>query len=397
MTSAAKSSNEPAKRSLEILRNPKALWELVRDSVSAWVDDFAPSMGAAISYYSVFSIAPLLLIVIAIAGLVLGRDAASGKIFEQLQGLMGNEGAAAIQGMVKSASSPGKSVLATVIGVVTLLLGATTVFTELQTSLDRIWRAPAAKKKEGIWNLLRSRVLSFGMILGIGFLLLITLVVSAGLATIGSMWAPLFGGWEILAHILDFLVSFAVVTALFAMIYKWLPRAKIAWHDVWIGAAATALLFTIGKLLIGLYIGKSSVTSGFGAAGSLVVLLVWVYYSSQIFLLGAEFAWVYSFRYGSRRGEKPPEPAVPASSDVPKQKRADPPEAAPPRRGARVSTSSGRGSAVAAGKMAKTKQGRNAERPRSVKWAIVGLVLAWARGRSGNKRTEGLRRNDVSG
>ena len=291
------------------MSNPQPLWRLARDSVSAWVDDFAPSMGAAISYYTVFSIAPLLLIVIAVAGLVLGRDAASGQLFAQLQGLLGDDGAAAIQGMVKSASSSGKSFLATAVGVVTLLFGATTVFAELQSSLDRIWKAPAAEKKEGLWNLLRTRVLSFGMILTIGFLLLISLVVSAGVAALGSWWAPLFAGWEILLQIVNFISSFVVVTALFAMIYKWLPRAKIGWRDVWIGAAATSLLFTIGKFLIGLYIGKSSVVSGFGAAGSLVVVLVWVYYSAQIFLLGAEFTWVYAFRHGSRRGEERPQPA----------------------------------------------------------------------------------------
>jgi membrane protein len=278
-------------------------------------------MGAAISYYTVFSIAPLLLIVIAVAGLVLGREAASGQIFAQLQGLLGKDGAAAIQGMVESASLSDKSFLATAIGVVTLIIGATTVFSELQSALDRIWESPAAEKKEGIWNLLRSRLLSFGMILAIGFLLLVSLVVSAALSALGSWWAPMFGGWEILLQLVNFIVSLVVVTALFAMVYKFLPRAKIGWHDVWIGATATALLFTLGKSLIGLYIGKSSVASGFGAAGSLVVVLVWVYYSAQIFLLGAEFTWVYTFRHGSRRGEKTVEStsmqrAVPTKGNV---------------------------------------------------------------------------------
>lgn len=289
-----------------VLTNPKELWQLIRASVAAWIDDFAPSMGAAISYYTVFSIAPLLLIVIAIAGLALGREAASGQIFAQLQGLMGDEGAAAIQGMVKSASDPGKSTLATIIGVITLMFGATTVFAELQSALDRIWQAPAAAKKEGLWSLLRTRLLSFGMILGIGFLLLISLVVSAGISAMGVWWGPLFGGRELLLQVVNFVFSLVVVTALFAMIYKWLPRADIGWHDVWIGAGVTAVLFTIGKVLIGLYIGKSSMVSGFGAAGSLAVLLVWVYYSAQIFLLGAEFTWVYAYRFGSRQGKVHP-------------------------------------------------------------------------------------------
>ena len=231
----------------EVLKDPKELWRLVRDSVSAWIDDFAPSMGAAISYYTVFSIAPLLLIVIAVAGLVLGQEAASGQIFTQLQGLLGEEGATAIQGMVGSASLSGKSFLASAIGVVTLVVGATTVFSELQSALERIWESPAAERTEGLWSLVRSRLLSFGMILAIGFLLLVSVVVSAALSALGSWWAPMFGGWEILLQVVNFVVSLVVVTALFALIYKFLPRAKIGWHDVWIGAAATAVLFTLGK------------------------------------------------------------------------------------------------------------------------------------------------------
>jgi membrane protein len=291
-------------RMRDLLKHPKEIWLLIRDSGAAWLDDSAASMGAAISYYTIFSIAPLLLIVIAVAGLVLGQEAASGQIFAQLQGLLGDDGAAAIEGMVQNASLSGKSFWATTVGVITLVIGATTVFGELQSALDRIWESPAAAKTEGIWNLLRTRVLSFGMILAIGFLLLVSLVVSAGLAALGSWWAPMLAGWEILLHVINFIISLSVVTALFALIYKFLPRARIGWHDVWIGAGATALLFTLGKFLIGLYIGKSSVASGFGAAGSLVIVLVWVYYSAQIFLLGAEFTWVYAFRHGSRRGEK---------------------------------------------------------------------------------------------
>jgi membrane protein len=294
----------------EIVKSPKAVWELARDSVTAWIDDYAPSMGAAISYYTVFSIAPLLLIVISIAGLVLGSDAASGRIFAQLEGLLGPEGAAAIQGMVKSASTAGKGTFGTIAGIVTMLIGATTVFNELQSALDRIWRAPAAEKKEGIWTLIRTRFLSFGLILAIGFLLLVSLIASAAISAIGDLWSPsVDGGWEVAFQVINFVVSVAIVTVLFALIYKYLPRAKIGWHDVWIGAGVTALLFTIGKTLIGLYIGKSGVVSGFGAAGSIVVVLLWVYYSGQIFLLGAEFTWLYAYRFGSRRGEEP-EPAT---------------------------------------------------------------------------------------
>jgi membrane protein len=287
--------------------NVKQIWDLVKTAASSWVEDYAQSMGAALAYYTMFSIAPLLLIVIAIAGLVFGEEAARGAIFSQLQGMMGQEGATAVQGLLQSVNKPAAGVTATVIGAVLLLVGATTVFGELQDDLDRIWRAPERDKTSGIWGLLRTRLLSFGMILGIGFLLIVSLVVSAALAAFGEWWAPLFGGWEVLANIVNFAISFAMTTAIFAMIYKIMPRVSIAWHDVWIGAAVTSLLFTIGKFLIGLYIGKSGISSGFGAAGSLVVVLVWVYYSAQIFLMGAEFTWVYAHSFGSRKGQMPPD------------------------------------------------------------------------------------------
>jgi len=279
--------------------------QVVKDSVLAWRRDYAASMGAALSYYTIFSIAPLLVIVIAIAGLAFGEKAASGAIFEQMRGMVGDSGATAIQGLVASASRPATSIFAAVTGLVTLVLGATTVLGELQTALDRIWRAPPPQQK-GWWQLLRSRVLSFSMILVIGFLLLVSLVLSAAIVAIGDWWGPWFGRMRWLLEALNFVVSFIVVTALFAMIYKMLPRVRIAWRDVWIGAAVTALLFTAGKFLIGLYIGKSGVSSGFGAAGSVVVLLVWVYYSAQIFLLGAEFTAIFAYRHGSLRGVAPP-------------------------------------------------------------------------------------------
>jgi membrane protein len=280
---------------------PNKLWSLIKESVTAWNDDYAPSMGAALAYYTVFSIAPLLIIVIAVTGIVFGEDAARGVIFAQLRSLIGPEGATAIEGLVKSASEPAKSTFAAIVGVVTLIIGATTVFGELQSDLDRIWKVPAAPKASGIWNLLRTRVLSFGLVLGIGFLLLVSLVLSAALSALATIYGGWFNSYETLLQAVNFIVSFAVITGLFAMIYKFLPRVPISWRDVWIGAAVTALLFDIGKLLIGLYLGKSSVVSGFGAAGSVVVLLVWVYYSAQIFLLGAEFTWAYAHRYGSRR------------------------------------------------------------------------------------------------
>jgi membrane protein len=282
----------------------KETWKLIKTAVSSWIDDYAPSMGAALAYYTMFSIAPLLLIVISVAGLFFGQEAVQGEIFGQLQGMMGEEGAAAIQGLLESTSQPSKGISGTVIGIVLLLVGATTVFAELQSDLDRIWRAPEPEGGSGIWNLIRSRILSIGMILGIGFLLMTSLVISAALSALGKWWSPMLGDWEFVANIIHFIISFALVTAIFAMIYKFMPRVDIAWHDVWIGAIVTALLFTIGKFLIGLYVGKAGVASGFGAAGSLVVVLVWVYYSAQIFLLGAEFTWAYAHAHGSREGQQ---------------------------------------------------------------------------------------------
>jgi membrane protein len=286
--------------------SPTSMWSMIKESVSGWSDDFASSMGAAIAYYTAFSIAPLLIIVIAIAGFFFGRDAASGYLYAQLAGILGGDGAKAVEAMVQSASKPSEGIIATVIGVVLLIVGATTVFAELQNDLDRIWKAPAVKKDEGIWSMLRSRLLSFGMVVSIGFVMIVSLMVSAALSALGDWWGGAFGGMTWLLQIVNFLVSLVVITVMFALMYKILPRVDISWHDVWIGAAATAILFTIGKQLVGLYVGKSSVASSFGAAGSLAVLLVWVYYSAQIFLLGAEFTWVYAHRFGSRKGQDKP-------------------------------------------------------------------------------------------
>ena len=312
-------------------------WKLAKESVSAWIDDYAPSMGAALSYYTVFSLAPLLVIVIAVAGLVFGAEAARGEIAGQLRSLLGDEGARSVEDLLKSASQPSRGVTASIIGGITLIIGATTVFGELQSALDRIWRAPAAPSG-GLWSLVQSRLLSFGMILAIGFLLLVSLVVSAALAAMGKWWGNLFGGWEILLQALNLVVSLATITVLFALIYKFLPRVKVAWYDVWVGAAVTSLLFTIGKFAIGLYLGKSDVTSGFGAAGSVVLLLVWVYYSAQIFLLGAEFTWVFAHRVGSRVGhpeelEPIPRPRRPAVDPQGRQITTTTPSAAPMRSG----------------------------------------------------------------
>jgi membrane protein len=283
------------------MRSLKTWWTLVKSALSSWIDDYAPSMGAALSYYTVFSLAPLLLIVVSVAGLVFGDEAVRGELFGQLQGLMGEDAAKAVQELLAGVSKPTHGVVGTLIGVAVLLFGATTVFGELQDALDRIWRAPARDKSGGLWALIRARLLSFGMILGLAFLLMVSLVLGAVVSALGKWWGPIFGGWEVLAQIVNLLVGFALATAVFALIYKMMPRVKVQWRDVWTGALVTALLFTIGKFLIGLYIGKSGVASGFGAAGSLIVIFVWVYYSAQIFLVGAEFTWVYAKTLGSLR------------------------------------------------------------------------------------------------
>jgi membrane protein len=288
----------------------KDLWDLVKAAASGWVDDYAQSMGAALAYYTMFSIAPLLLIVISIAGLVFGDQAARGEIFSQLEGMLGGPGALAVQGLLESVRKPTQSVTATIIGGAVLLIGATSVFGELQDALDRIWRAPVRTGPSGLWGLIRARLLSFGMILGIGFLLMVSLLASAALAALSKWWGPMFSGWAPVASIIELGLSFLVITVVFAMTYKIIPRVHIDWKDVWVGATATSLLFTVGKFLIGLYIGRSGIASGFGAAASLIVVLVWVYYSAQIFLLGAEFTWAYAHRFGSRKGLAPEVPPV---------------------------------------------------------------------------------------
>ena len=288
----------------------KSVWTLVKSAGSSWLDDYAPSMGAALSYYTVFSLAPLLLIVISIAGLVFGQDAARGEIFGQLRGMMGDDAAKAVEGLLASVAKPSQGITATVIGVAVLLIGATSVFGELQDALDRIWRAPARNKPSGLWGLLRTRLLSFGMILGIAFLLMVSLVLGAVISALGNWWGDYFGGWTVLAQVVNVVVGFVLTTGVFAMIYKLMPRVTVRWHDVALGALVTALLFTVGKFLIGLYIGKSGVASGFGAAGSLVVVFIWVYYSAQVFLMGAEFTWVYARTFGSMREMAPADHAA---------------------------------------------------------------------------------------
>ena len=267
---------------------------LLRRAAVAWKDDDASSMGAALAFYTFFSIAPLLIMVIAVVSLIVGPDAAQGQIMDRLRAVTGSAGAHAVEDLLTSANSPAKSALTALASTVLLLLGATTVFTELYRSLNRIWRSPPrAPTTRGISHLLRNRILSFGMILGILFLLLVSLVVSAALAAAGDWWAARFTGWRLVDHAVTLVVSLALYAAAFAMIYKYLPRVAVTWSDVWLGATLAAVLFELGRFVIGLA-GMAGLTSTLGAAGSLVILLLWVYYSAQVFLLGAEFTKVHA-------------------------------------------------------------------------------------------------------
>ena len=280
-------------------------WSLLRQTAQSWLDDYAPSMGAALAYYTLFSLAPLLLIVISVAGLIFGEDAARGEITLQLRSLMGDAGARAVQDLLASVRQPVEGSFATAVGLLLLLVGATTVFAELQDSLDRIWRVPARVRPNGWLALVRARLLSFGMILAIGFLLTVSLVVSAMTALLGKSVEPFFGGWYVVGAAVNGIGGFLLITAMFALIYKVMPRVHVHWNDVWTGAVFTAMLFTLGKFVIGLYISRFGMISGFGAAGSLVIVLLWVYYSAQVFLFGAEFTWVYANACGSRKPIQP--------------------------------------------------------------------------------------------
>jgi membrane protein len=278
--------------------------DLVKETFSEWSKDKASRLAAALSYYTIFSVAPLLIIAVAVAGLVFGREAATRQLTAEAQGLLGPQGAEAIQTLLQNAGKTGAGIVATVVGIGTLLLGASGAFAQLQDALNTIWEVKP-KPGRGIRGMLRDRFLSFSLVLAIGFLLLVSLILSAALAAVGKYLAGVLPLSSALMQGLNFALSFAATTFLFALIFKVLPDVRIRWRDVWIGAAVTALLFSIGRFLIGLYLGRSSVSSAYGAAGSLVVVLVWVYYSAQILLLGAEFTQVYASKFGRGMTPKP--------------------------------------------------------------------------------------------
>ncbi|MDB5478329.1 MAG: ribonuclease [Alphaproteobacteria bacterium] len=279
---------------------PADYYHLLKHTVSEWIDDKVPRLGAALAFYSILSLGPLLLLALAAAGLIFGHEAAQGKIVAEIQGLIGQDGARAIQDMIAdSAEEKDTGIVASIIGIVMLLVGASGVFGQLQDAMNTIWEVQP-KPGRGILGMIRDRFLSFTMVLGTGFMLLSSLVLSTALAALSEYTNGVFEDFAAVMHVVNFIISFAVISLLFAVIFKYLPDAKVAWRDVWTGAIITAFLFTVGKFAIGLYLGHSAFGSSYGAAGSLVVILVWIYYSSQILFFGAEFTQVYANRFGDK-------------------------------------------------------------------------------------------------
>ena len=281
--------------------NISVLWSLLKKSFAEWQRDKVSRLAAALAYYTAFALAPVLVIAIGVASFLFEQSTVQDRIIEQLQSLLGADGAEMVREMLVSAQAQdSNSFLATAVGVVLLVVGASGLFIQLQDALNTVWNV-RARTDEGIWGLVRDRLLSFGMVLVIGFLLLVSLALSAVLTAVsGFVGTGGLPGIDLLWRLANAVISFGVITLLFGLIYKVLPDAKINWSDVWIGAAITALLFTVGKWLIGLYLGNSSAASAYGAAGSFVVLLLWIYYSAQILLFGAEFTQVYANRFGDR-------------------------------------------------------------------------------------------------
>ena len=314
----------------EILRHIRSLgcgecWMLIRAALSAWIDDKAPRLGAALAFYTALSLAPLLIVVLAVAGLAYGQKAVQGQLVWQIQDLVGAEGAKAIQALISAAHRPTSGIIATVLGLATLFFGASSAFVELTDALNTIWRTPVDPQRSGIASLfamIRMRGLAFLMVLGVGVLLLAALFVSTWIAAAETFFSGVLPMPGVALELVNFFISFLVITILFAVVYKVLPDVRLKWSDVAIGAAITSLLFSIGKLLIGLYLGHTSIASSYGAAGSFLIVLLWVYYSAQVFFLGAEFTKVYTQRVGSQFRaslELKPEPLEPVSIVEPAQ------------------------------------------------------------------------------
>ncbi|MGM9484520.1 YihY/virulence factor BrkB family protein [Roseateles sp. NT4] len=282
------------------LEQIRPLGRVLQLTFDGFLADRGPRMGAALAYYTLFSLAPLLLIVVSVAGLVWGGEAVRGELFDQLAELLGPSTGSTVESMLKTVSWPAGGWLSTVVGLGLMLVGATTMFAELQDALDTIWRVPA-RPVQGWLNWLRARLLSFGLIFGLSFLLLVSLLLDAMMSAAQTWWQPWFGDWLRIAAVANTVFSQGLVVAVFALIFKWMPRVHVAWRDVLLGAFVTAGLFALGRFGIGAYLQRSGVVSGFGAAASVVALLVWVYFSAQILLVGAEFTWAYARVLGSRR------------------------------------------------------------------------------------------------
>lgn len=271
--------------------NYKTIWSTLSKTFSAWNDHDAPRLGAALAFYTILSLAPLIILVIAIAALIFGHTSAQNQLLGQVESMIGPQGSEAVKGMIEHAQQPGTGLFASLVGLFTLLFGASGVFGELRSALNKMWDVKP-DIDSGIWWTVKQRFFSFGIVLAVGFLLLVSLVISAGLAVLGKFFQEFLPMPEFALGVINFVVSLAGIIVLFALIFRYVPETVIAWKNIWIGATATALLFTIGKFLIGLYLGKAAVGSAYGAAGSLVVIIVWVYYSAMIFLFGAEFTHV---------------------------------------------------------------------------------------------------------
>jgi membrane protein len=280
------------------------LTDVLAKAGKAWLEHDASTMGAALAFYTVFSIAPILIIAIGIVGIVVHGDVLQADLLSQAQSLLGATGASAVRDLLTSAEYLDKSRIATSIGVVTLLFGASSVFVELQNSLDKIWEIPKRKRMHGLWRILRARFLSLGLVLGVGFLLMVSLVVSTLMAAFGTWLASMIGHWHVMLLVIDVVLTLGISAVLFALLFKYVPQERLAWADVWVGGIVTAALFSIGKFAIGYYLGKSAFSSVYGIAGSFLVLLLWTYYSAQIFLFGAEFTRFYTLILGTRGAAK---------------------------------------------------------------------------------------------
>ena len=295
----------PHHRFPRVLAGLRVAGRIVWQATVAWFDHDAATMGASLAFYTLFSIAPILIIAVGLLRLLIGRETIQAELLAQMRILFGEPGASAVEALLLSTTHAGTSRLATIVGVTSLVLGASSVFVELQLSMDRIWGVPPRTRLGSVWHVVRARFLSLGLVIGVGFVLMVSLLVSSVIAALDVWIVNYFGQWGGALIIVDMVLSVVITAMLFALVYKYIPEAAMAWKDIWMGATVAALLFNAGKLAIGYYLGRSALASVYGAAGSLLVLLLWSYYSAQIFLFGAELTKAYSYVAGTRRGERP--------------------------------------------------------------------------------------------